>query len=268
MNPVEIRRRALLAAAKVTLSLVALGCGAGDSPSVLGDRNASEIGASGAPACGVSDARCGTAVAGTGGSAAGSGQAGAGVAGSGVAGGGQAGSGQAGSGQAGSGGSGGSGQAGGEQAGSAAGSGEAGSGQGGTEAAGQGGSQAGGQAGFGLAGQAGQAGGVAQVCGGSTEPPYADEQVSCCVGVLKEAFPEDQAPPEHINSQVAGCCNLLASVTETTAVDTLPWSTMYSCCPFLKEPFSAPACSPWGPPTPPEMVLGLLDDGSWLEAVA
>jgi hypothetical protein len=238
MSPSEIRRRALLAAAKVSFSLLAMGCGAADAPpsTPLDQRT-------GQPSCEPLDALCGGAgssaqagaspVESAGGAASVAGASGAGTS---------------------------SGVGGASGAGASPGVGGASSGAGGEVAA---------------AG-AGQGGGPG--CGEDTEFPYEAAQVNCCLGVVKATFPQDPGapPPETISAEELACCRVVLTSrdkqdgTPIAGVDPIPWDIAYACCPFT-EPSDgsfSPTCTPWGPPTPPEMQAWLLADRSWLAEVA
>jgi hypothetical protein len=123
---------------------------------------------------------------------------------------------------------------------------------------------------------AGQGGGPG--CGEDTEFPYEAAQVNCCLGVVKATFPQDPGapPPETISAEELACCRVVLTSrdkqdgTPIAGVDPIPWDIAYACCPFT-EPSDgsfSPTCTPWGPPTPPEMQAWLLADRSWLAEVA
>ncbi len=217
MSPAEIRHRALLAAAKVTLSLAALGCGAADPlPSLATDQRSSES------PCEQGGKRCDTGAAGAAGAAPE------------------------------------------EQAGGAPpGVGGASPGVGGV----------GGQVATAGAGQGGGLG-----CGENTEFPYDAVQVNCCLDVVKKTFPQDPGalPPETLSAEELACCRVVLTSRDQqgeapiAGVDPIPWNLAYACCLFTdpSDGSFSPTCTPWGPPMPPAMIEGLLEDLSWLREVA
>ncbi|HEY1954817.1 MAG TPA: hypothetical protein VGH28_04380 [Polyangiaceae bacterium] len=114
---------------------------------------------------------------------------------------------------------------------------------------------------------------AALACTGPTEVDASDVDESafeCCIATVQSdvgdatPFDDPNGPDASLvadNPSAANCCKvILARIDDEpdggdAGGDRMAADSLFSwCCTALDEPMG-PACTPWGPPTPPEMVL-------------
>jgi hypothetical protein len=88
-----------------------------------------------------------------------------------------------------------------------------------------------------------------------------DETLTCCIGFLGGYVPDGSDWPEFdavaaADPSVKGCCNAMIQDVAKVAQQgsALAWNELNACCGVLGNP-NGPACTPWGPPVPPEMPI-------------
>lgn len=100
---------------------------------------------------------------------------------------------------------------------------------------------------------------------GDGKAPTAKE-LDCCVAKAKNAFPQDVAVSAATGAGDAGvlseptlvaCCSAILNATVTGTQMDLTYEQERACC-HTQGPqwWQHPACTPWGPPMPPEMAVG------------
>lgn len=100
----------------------------------------------------------------------------------------------------------------------------------------------------------------------STAPPQATveaavpaeastpESLAACQQTTAAAFPNGEAnDKKSVSAEVLACCQLVAEDHDAHGLANLgEWTERSGCCSALDWQGSS-ACTPWGPPTPPEM---------------
>jgi hypothetical protein len=86
-----------------------------------------------------------------------------------------------------------------------------------------------------------------------------EDTFQCCLGVIEgvtgdSGFPVVDASTVTGDPSVDNCCNAVIARVDTNTTDySAAVAVLPSCCNALGYP-TGPACTPWGPPMPPDMV--------------
>ena len=85
-------------------------------------------------------------------------------------------------------------------------------------------------------------------------PATAPQDLATCQQVTAAAFPKGEAKNDKpVAADVLACCQTVAADVDAHGLTNLgDWAERSGCCTALNWQGSA-ACTPWGPPTPPEM---------------
>ena len=83
-------------------------------------------------------------------------------------------------------------------------------------------------------------------------PKGSTEFLACTPKIEAHLTAEQSTPDLKMTKEVAACCDMQGN--EVDATTRLKWEHRDECCDILNWTGPA-ACTPWGPPTPPHMVV-------------
>ncbi len=85
------------------------------------------------------------------------------------------------------------------------------------------------------------------------------EDFEACQPIIESSFAKDGPQTENVSTEVRDCCALTAAYydaltfnTDVPSINAIDqWTHRYECCDALEWRDGSMACTPWGPPTPP-----------------
>ena len=81
--------------------------------------------------------------------------------------------------------------------------------------------------------------------------PEASQEFTACTQTITDFLKIEPVADQHPSKEVQACCDLQGNEVDERQL--LRWDHRMECCEILE--WQGPrACTPWGPPTPPQMV--------------